>query len=29
VSVMKRDPADVAREWMANNSETVDGWLGL
>lgn len=23
------DPADVAREWVAANSERVDGWLGL
>ena len=25
----KRDPADVAKEWVANNAERVDGWLGL
>jgi glycine betaine/proline transport system substrate-binding protein len=29
VSVQKRDPAEVAREWMSNNKSTVDGWLGL
>lgn len=23
------DPADVARDWVAANSERVDGWLGL
>ena len=29
VSVNKRDPAEVARDWMAQNPKTVDGWLGL
>jgi len=29
VSVNKRDPADVARDWMSQNEGTVDGWLGL
>ena len=29
VSVKKRDPAEVARDWMSNNKSTVDGWLGL
>ena len=29
ISVQKRDPAEVAREWMNNNKATVDGWLGL
>ena len=24
-----RDPAEVAREWVAANSDRVDGWLGL
>lgn len=24
-----RDPAEVAREWIAKNSSRVDGWLGL
>lgn len=24
-----RDPAEVAKEWVANNSDRVDGWLGL
>jgi glycine betaine/proline transport system substrate-binding protein len=24
-----KDPADVARDWVAANSERVDGWLGL
>ncbi|MCY3982862.1 MAG: glycine/betaine ABC transporter substrate-binding protein [Roseovarius sp.] len=24
-----RDPADVAREWVENNSDRVDSWLGL
>ena len=24
-----RDPAEVAREWIAANSDRVDGWLGL
>ena len=27
--VKKRDPGEVAREWMNNNKSTVDGWLGL
>ena len=27
--VNKRDPADVARDWMSQNEGTVDGWLGL
>jgi len=25
----KETHAEVAREWMANNEKTVDGWLGL
>ena len=25
----ERDPADVAKEWVAANSDRVDGWLGL
>lgn len=25
----ERDPAEVAKEWVANNSDRVDGWLGL
>ena len=29
VSANERDPAEVVREWMANNEKTVDGWLGL
>ena len=29
VSVMKRDPADVARDLMSQNEDTVDCWLGL
>ena len=29
VSVQKRDPGEVARQWMSENSKTVDGWLGL
>ena len=29
VSVNNREPAEVAREWIANNAATVDGWLGL
>ena len=24
-----REPADVAKEWVANNSARVDGWLGM
>ena len=24
-----REPADVAKEWVANNSSRVDGWLGM
>ena len=24
-----RDPADVAKQWVVDNSERVDGWLGL
>ena len=24
-----REPADVAKEWVANNSDRVDGWLGM
>ena len=24
-----KDPADVAKEWVAANSDRVDGWLGL
>lgn len=24
-----KDPADVAKEWVAENSDRVDGWLGL
>jgi len=29
VSVNKRDPGEVARDWMGKNAKTVDGWLGL
>ena len=29
VSVKKRKPSEVAREWMSKNKSTVDGWLGL
>ncbi|MBT3706979.1 MAG: glycine/betaine ABC transporter substrate-binding protein [Proteobacteria bacterium] len=29
VSVNKRDPAEVAQEWISNNPKVVDGWLGL
>ena len=29
VSVNKRDPTAVARDWMSQNEGTVDGWLGL
>jgi glycine betaine/proline transport system substrate-binding protein len=29
VSVQKRDPGEVARDWMSKNKSTVDGWLGL
>ena len=29
VSVKKRDPGEVARDWMSQNKSTVDGWLGL
>jgi glycine betaine/proline transport system substrate-binding protein len=29
VSVKKRAPDEVAREWMSKNKSTVDGWLGL
>ena len=25
----KRDPDEVTREWVKNNSERVDGWLGI
>ncbi len=25
----ERDPAEVAKEWVAENSDRVDGWLGL
>ena len=24
-----REPAEVAKEWVANNSDRVDGWLGM
>ncbi|MEO1141406.1 MAG: glycine/betaine ABC transporter substrate-binding protein, partial [Pseudomonadota bacterium] len=24
-----KDPADVAKEWVAANSDRVDAWLGL
>lgn len=27
LSIKKRDPMDVAREWVAENSSKVDGWL--
>ncbi|MDE0523879.1 MAG: glycine/betaine ABC transporter substrate-binding protein [Boseongicola sp.] len=27
--VNKREPEDVIREWVATNSDRVDGWLGL
>ena len=29
VSVMKRDTADVERDWMSQNEDTVDCWLCL
>ncbi len=29
VGSLKRDPAEVAAEWIAANPETVDKWLGL
>lgn len=29
IIVKKRDGAEVAREWIAANSDRVDGWLGL
>ncbi|MFK7938512.1 MAG: glycine betaine ABC transporter substrate-binding protein [Roseovarius sp.] len=29
ISGKGRDPAEVAKEWVAANSERVDGWLGL
>ena len=29
VSANGRDPAEVAKEWVAANSDRVDGWLGL
>jgi glycine betaine/proline transport system substrate-binding protein len=29
ISGKGRDPAEVAKEWVANNSKRVDGWLGL
>ena len=29
VSANGRDPADVAKEWVAANSDRVDAWLGL
>ena len=29
VSVAKKDPGEVARDWMSKNKSTVDGWLGL
>ncbi len=29
IVVKKRDPQEVAREWVAANSDRVDGWLGL
>ncbi len=29
ISGKGREPAEVASEWVANNSERVDGWLGL
>jgi ABC-type proline/glycine betaine transport system substrate-binding protein len=27
VVVEKRDPAEFAKEWVANNGDTVDSWL--
>jgi len=29
ISANGRDPSEVAREWIAANSDRVDGWLGL
>lgn len=29
IVVLQRNSEDVAREWVAANSDTVDGWLGL
>ena len=29
IVVKKREPAEVAREWVAANAERVDSWLGL
>jgi glycine betaine/proline transport system substrate-binding protein len=29
ISGKGRDPGEVAREWIANNSDRVDSWLGL
>ena len=29
ISGKGREPADVAKEWVAANSERVDAWLGL
>ena len=29
ISVNERNSSEVAKEWIANNAETVDGWLGL
>ena len=29
ISGKGRDPAEVAAEWVANNPERVDAWLGL
>ena len=29
ISGKGRDPGEVAKEWVAANSDRVDGWLGL
>ncbi len=29
IAAKERDPAEVAKEWVAANSDRVDGWLGL
>ncbi|MEC7236842.1 MAG: glycine/betaine ABC transporter substrate-binding protein, partial [Pseudomonadota bacterium] len=29
IAGLGREPAEVAKEWVANNSARVDGWLGM
>jgi len=29
ISTKKRNPTEVAREWMKKNPKKVDAWLGL